>query len=34
MPPQAIWKYNWQPEAGSPEAALTEHFLKPQDWLA
>jgi coproporphyrinogen III oxidase len=33
MPPQAIWKYNWQPEQGSQEAALTEHFLKPQDWL-
>ena len=34
MPPQAIWKYNWQPEPGSPEAELTETFLKPQDWLA
>jgi len=34
MPPQAIWKYNWQPEPGSPEAALTEHYLKAQDWLS
>jgi len=33
MPPQAIWKYNWQPEPGSREAELTEEFLKPQDWL-
>lgn len=33
MPPRAIWKYNWQPEAGSPEAALYEKFLPPRDWV-
>ena len=33
MPPQVIWKYNWQPEPGSREAELTEEFLRPQDWL-
>jgi coproporphyrinogen III oxidase len=34
LPPQVAWRYNWQPQAGSPEAALTEQFLQPQDWLA
>lgn len=34
MPPVAHWQYNWQPEAGSPEAELYETYLKPQDWLA
>lgn len=33
MPPVAHWKYNWQAEAGSPEAELYETYLKPQDWL-
>lgn len=33
MPPAANWRYNWQPEPGSPEAELYEHYLKPQDWL-
>ena len=33
MPPQATWRYNWQPQPHSPEAQLTEHFLKPKDWL-
>jgi coproporphyrinogen III oxidase len=33
MPPRADWRYAWQPEPGSPEAALTEAFLKPRDWL-
>ena len=33
MPPVANWKYNWQPEPGSEEAILYEHYLKPQDWL-
>ncbi|MCC5870996.1 MAG: oxygen-dependent coproporphyrinogen oxidase [Gammaproteobacteria bacterium] len=34
LPPLAAWKYNWQPEPGSPEARLTEWFIKPRDWLA
>ena len=34
MPPRAIWKYNWQPEAGTHEAELYENFLKPVDWLS
>ena len=34
LPPLVKWRYNWQPEAGSPEAALYQDFLKPRDWLA
>ncbi|MGR2660046.1 oxygen-dependent coproporphyrinogen oxidase [Chromobacterium haemolyticum] len=34
MPPLARWEYDYQPEPGSPEAALTERFLAPRDWLA
>ena len=28
-----ILGYDWQPQPGSAEARLTEHFLKPRDWL-
>ncbi|MDA1342413.1 MAG: oxygen-dependent coproporphyrinogen oxidase [Proteobacteria bacterium] len=33
LPPVVNWKYNWQPEANSPEALLYERYLKPQNWL-
>lgn len=33
LPPVVNWRYNYQPETGSAEAAL-DHFLKPRDWLA
>lgn len=33
MPPLASWRYNWQPEPGSEEAKLYEHFLPHQDWI-
>ncbi|WP_323889595.1 oxygen-dependent coproporphyrinogen oxidase [Aeromonas caviae] len=33
MPPLARWEYNWQPEAGSPEALLYSDYLKPREWL-
>ncbi len=33
MPPLVKWKYNWQPEENSQEAALYNHFLKPRDWI-
>jgi coproporphyrinogen III oxidase len=33
MPPVAKWRYDWQPEAGTPEAALYSDFLPPRDWL-
>jgi coproporphyrinogen III oxidase len=34
LPPLVKWRYNWQPEPGSPEADLYENYLKPRDWLA
>jgi coproporphyrinogen III oxidase len=34
LPPKVEWHYNYQPKAGSPEARLTEYFLKRRDWLA
>lgn len=34
MPPHATWRYDWQPEAGTPEARLYTDFLRPRDWLA
>ncbi|WP_372715593.1 oxygen-dependent coproporphyrinogen oxidase [Immundisolibacter sp.] len=33
MPALAAWRYNWQAEPGTPEAALTEKYLQPRDWL-
>lgn len=33
MPPRAIWKYNWQPEPGSPEAELYDNYLPHRDWI-
>ncbi len=33
MPPIVKWRYDWQPAAGSPEAALYTDFLPHQDWL-
>lgn len=33
MPPLASWAYQQQPDAGSPEAALYDHFLVPRDWV-
>ncbi|MEW5838955.1 MAG: oxygen-dependent coproporphyrinogen oxidase [Pseudomonadota bacterium] len=34
LPPLVKWRYNYAPEAGSAEARLYEHYLKPRDWLA
>ena len=34
MPPVVKWRYDWQPEAGSPEAQLYLNFLVARDWLA
>ena len=34
LPPQVKWRYNWQPEPNTPEAELTDYYLKPQEWLA
>jgi len=33
LPPLVRWEYGYQPEANTPEAKLTEVFLKPQDWV-
>jgi coproporphyrinogen III oxidase len=33
LPPLVSWRYDWQAEPGSPEAELTDKYLKPTDWL-
>jgi coproporphyrinogen III oxidase len=33
LPPLAAWRYDWQPEPGSPEARLYTDFLRPRDWV-
>jgi coproporphyrinogen III oxidase len=33
LPPHADWRYDWKPEAGSPEEKLYTDFLKPRDWV-
>jgi coproporphyrinogen III oxidase len=32
MPPVATWRYDWQPEPGTPEARLYTDFLRPREW--
>lgn len=32
LPAEVSWQYNWLPEAGSPEAHLTDYFLQAQNW--
>jgi coproporphyrinogen III oxidase len=34
LPPVVKWRYDWQPEPGSPEAALYAEFLPHRDWAA
>ena len=33
LPPLVKWRYDWKPEAGTPEAKLYDVFLKPRDWF-
>jgi len=33
LPPIVKWRYDWQPEPGTPEARLYSDFLRPRDWL-
>lgn len=33
MPPHATWSYQWEPEPGSPEEALTQRFLPRREWV-
>ncbi len=34
LPPLVAWRYDWQPQAGSPEADLYENYLHARDWLS
>ena len=34
LPPLVRWEYDYRPESGTPEAALTSEFLTGRDWLA
>jgi coproporphyrinogen III oxidase len=33
LPPVVKWRYDWQPQPGSPEAALYTDFLVAKDWI-
>jgi coproporphyrinogen III oxidase len=33
LPPIVKWRYDWKPEAGTPEAVLYRDFLVPKDWV-
>jgi coproporphyrinogen III oxidase len=33
LPPLVKWRYDWKPEAGSPEARLYTDFLTARDWI-
>jgi coproporphyrinogen III oxidase len=33
MPPIVKWRYDWKPEAGTPEAKLYADFLIAKDWV-
>jgi coproporphyrinogen III oxidase len=33
LPPLVRWEYDYKPEPGSPEAALTEKYLPARDWV-
>jgi coproporphyrinogen III oxidase len=32
LPPVVTWRYDWSPEAGTPEAALYRDFLRARNW--
>jgi coproporphyrinogen III oxidase len=34
MPPLVKWRYDWQPQPGTPEARLYSDFLRPRDWVS
>lgn len=34
LPPLVRWQYDYRPAPGSPEAELTEYYLRDRDWLA
>jgi coproporphyrinogen III oxidase len=33
LPPQVAWRYNWQPEPGSPEAKLYTDYIVTREWV-
>jgi coproporphyrinogen III oxidase len=33
LPPVVHWRYDWQPQAGTPEARLYTDFLVVRDWI-
>ncbi|HEX6852125.1 MAG TPA: oxygen-dependent coproporphyrinogen oxidase [Candidatus Polarisedimenticolaceae bacterium] len=33
LPPLVMWRYDWAPEPGSPEAELSEKFLPAREWV-
>ncbi len=33
LPPLVVWKYDYHPEPGTPEAALLTDYLPPKDWV-
>ncbi len=33
LPPLVVWKYDYHPKLGTPEAALLTDFLPPKDWV-
>lgn len=33
LPPLVSWRYDWQPDADTPEAELYSRYLQPRDWL-
>ncbi len=33
LPPSVTWRYDWQPEPGTPEAVLYDEFLTARNWL-
>ena len=32
LPPRVEWRYDWRPEAGSPEEKLYTEYLVARDW--
>lgn len=34
LPPLVRWDYDYHPESGTPEAALTDYYLQHRDWLS
>ena len=33
LPPRARWVYDYKPPQNSPEASLSDRYLRPRDWL-